>query len=192
VADYLLDTNILSYWYDSTLDASGQVKPTHANVFRNVARVRLPDPQTGYVSRLFVSVVTLGEMEYGHRVAEKPNETKQAAYAKFVRTQCPVVLDVTSHVAEHYGEMRAWLFNNCGPNAKRTKSKRAEQLVFPSTGEKLGIDENDLWIAAQAMTNDLVLVTNDRNQNLGKVLKQFVPRLKVENWANNEPIARLE
>lgn len=183
MADYLLDTNILSYWYDSTPDTAGQSKPTHANVVRNVARVRVPDPQTGYVSRLFVSVVTLGETEYGHRVASNPDTTKQAAYAKFVREQCPVVLDMTPHVAEQYGQMRAWLFNNCGPNANKTKPKRAEQLIFPSTGQELGIDENDLWIAAQAMTHNLVLVTHDRRGNLGKVLAQFVSSGRVEDWA---------
>ncbi len=183
MADYLLDTNILSYWYDNKPDASGQPKPTHANVVRNVARVRDPDPQTGYVSRLFVSVVTLGEMEYGHRVAAHPDAPRQADYTKFVREQCPVSLDMTPHVAEQYGQMRAWLFNTCGPNANKTKPKRAEQLVFPSTGQELGIDENDLWIAAQAMTHNLVLVTHDRRGNFGKVLQQFAASLRVEDWA---------
>lgn len=183
MADYLLDTNILSYWYDSTPDASGQLKPTHANVVRNVARVRLPDAQTGYVSRLFVSVVTLGEMEYGHRVAPRGDAFKQAAYAKFVREQCLVAKDIDKHVAEQYGQMRAWLFDNCGPNANKTKRKRAEQLVSPSTGQELGIDENDLWIAAQAMTHNLVFVSHDRRGNFGKVLKEFASSLLVEDWA---------
>lgn len=183
MADYLLDTNILSYWYNNTPDATGQLIATHTNVVGNVARVRVPDPQTGYVSRLFVSVVTLGEMGYGHRVAPNPDAVKQADYAKFVRVQCPVALDMTSHVAEQYGQMRAWLFNNCGPKANKTRPKRAEQLVFPSTGQELGIDENDLWIAAQAMTHQLVLVSHDRRGNFGKVLQRFSSALRVEDWA---------
>lgn len=183
MADYLLDTNILSYWYDSTPDASGQSKPTHANVVRNVARAQTPDPQSGYVSRMFVSTVTLGEVEYGHRSATTPDPVKQAEYAKFIREQCPVALDITRHVAEQYGQMRGWLFNTCSPKTLRTKAKRAEQLVFPATGQELGIDENDLWIAAQAMTHNLVLVTHDRRGNFGKVLQQFATSLKVEDWA---------
>jgi hypothetical protein len=77
---------------------------------------------------------------------------KQAAYNKFVREQCPVALEMTRHVVEQYGELKAWLFNTCGPKKKKSKAKRAEELINPSTGKELGIDENDIWIAAQAKT----------------------------------------
>lgn len=183
MADYLLDTNIISYWYDSKPDEHGRPKSTHHNVIANVERVRAPDQQTSYGSRFFVSVVTLGEIEFGHRAAPNPDPKKQAEYARFVREQCPEPLELTKHVADQYGQMRAWLFNTCGPNANKTRPKRAEQLVFPVTGQQLGIDENDLWIAAQAMTYNLVLVTHDRGGNFGKVLTQFVASLRVEDWA---------
>jgi len=183
VADYLLDTNILSFWYDKS-------KIEHARVGDSVNKVRQPDPTTGYVPRLFVSVVTLGEIEYGARASHVPDPVKQSQYAamdaakiKFVREQCPVALELTEDVVEHYGELRAWLFNNCGPSAKKSKVKRAEELVHPSTGKELSIDENDIWIAAHARTHNLVLVTHDFRGNFGKVLKQFAPTLAVEDWA---------
>jgi predicted nucleic acid-binding protein len=177
VPDFLLDTNILAYWYDTT-------RPEHAKVVARVNAARQPDPQTNYVSRLFVSIVTLGEIEYGHRVAAAPDLAKQDAYTKFVRQQCPVALEMTEHVVEHYGELRAWLFSNCGPKAKKSKVKRAEELVYPTTGKELGIDENDIWIAAQAKTHNLVLVTHDLQGNFPKVLSQFAPALTVEDWAS--------
>src|SRR5262249_43173677 len=133
--------------------------------------------------RLFVSIVTLGEIEYGHCVAHAPDPVKQAEYSKFVHQQCPEPFELTKHVVGQYGEMRAWLFNNCGPTAKRSKAKRAEELVNPTTGKELAIDENDIWIAAQAMTHNLVLVTHDSRGNFGKVLTQFSPALTVEDWA---------
>jgi predicted nucleic acid-binding protein len=176
VADYLLDTNILSYWYDTN-------RPEHPKVISRVNVARQPDPQTGYVSRFFVSVVTLGELEYGHRVAHAPDPAQQAAYTKFVHQQCPVALELTPNVAQQYGDMKAWLFNNCAPPHKRSRAKRAEELVNPSTGKELGIDENDIWIASQATTYNLVLVTNDARGNFGKVVVQFAPALTVENWA---------
>jgi len=61
VPDYLLDTNILRYWYDTTC-------AENVSVVSRVNAARQPDPQTNYVSRLFVSIVTLGEIDYGHRV----------------------------------------------------------------------------------------------------------------------------
>ena len=176
MADYLLDTNILKYWYDLNC-------AEHSKVSARVYIARQPDPTTQYISRFFISVVTLAEMHYGHRVTLNPDHAKQTAYEHFVRTQCPNALEMTEHVAEEYGTLKAWLFNNCGPTAKKSKVKRAEELVHPITGKELGIDENDLWIAAQAKTHNLVLVTNDSKGNFGKVLTQFSSTLTVENWA---------
>jgi tRNA(fMet)-specific endonuclease VapC len=176
IAQGHLDTNILRYWYDTACDENSKVVD-------RVRRARQADTRTNYLSRLFVSVVTLGEIEYGHRVTRAPDPAKQAAYAKFVREQCPVAVEITKHVAEKYGEMRAWLFNSFGPTAKRSKVKRAEELVDPATGRELGIDENDIWIAAQAMTHNLVLVSHDSRGNFGRVLRQFAHALTVEDWA---------
>lgn len=174
--DYLLDTNIIAYSFDTT-------RPEHTKVVARVNAARQPDPTNNYVSRLYVSVITLGEIDYGHCVALTPDPAKQAAYSKFVHEQCPDARDITKHVAEQYGEMRAWLFNNCGPYAKKSKAKRAEELVNPTTGKELGIDENDIWIAAQAKTHNLVLVTHDSKVNFVKMLNQFAPTLHVEDWA---------
>ena len=173
MADYLLDTNILSIWYDAA-------RPEHSKV---IARVDAARTASGYMPRLFVSAVTLGEVEYGHRVATTQDPVKQAKYTKFIHTQCPEALDITRHVAEQYGQMKAWLFNTCSPRSNRSKAKRAEQLVFPASGRELGIDENDLWIAAQALTHNFVLVTHDRHGNFSKVLNQFASSLRVEDWA---------
>ena len=181
--DYLLDTNIIAYWFDTA-------HPQQTKVVARVNAARQPDPTTNYVSRLFVSVVTLGEIEYGARASHVPNPAREAEYAamdaakiKFVHEQCPEPLEIFKHVAEHYGEMRAWLFNSCAPNAKRSKKMRAEELIYPTTGKELGIDENDIWIAAQAKAHDLVLVTHDTRGSFPKMLKQFAD-LKVEDWAS--------
>lgn len=182
--DYLLDLNILHYWYDAEC-------AEHAKVVARVNFARQPAPQTNYVSRLYVSVVTLGEIEYGARASHVPNPAKQAEYEamdaariRFVQEKCPQELEISKHVAAQYGELMAWLFNNCGPNAKKSKVKRLDQLVNPTTGKELGIDVNDIWIAAQAKTHNLVLVTHDSRGNFGKLLNRFAPALKVEDWAS--------
>ena len=177
MADYLLDTMILRYWYDDRC-------PEHAAVLKHVQHVREPDPDTGYVSRLFVSVVTRSEIEYGHRVELTPDLTTQREYIKFINEQLPETLEITHHVSEPYGNLRAWIFNNCSPKNKRSRAKRAEELVHPTTAKELGIDENDLWIAAQAVTYNLLLVTHDRLNNLGNAIKHVTPALKLEDWAN--------
>ena len=177
MSDYLLDTNILRYWYDTGC-------PEHAKVLANVRAVRHPDPQTQYVPRLFVSVITVGEIEYGHRYAPTPNVSDQLKYCAFVRQQCPAPLEIITHVSRYYGELKAWLMGNFCPKTMRTRATRLKQLVDPATTEQqLHVQENDVWIAAQAMTFNLVLVTHDSRGNFGRLQRQFTPELRVEDWA---------
>ena len=176
--DYLLDTNIVSYWYNKH-DAE------HARVLDRVQAACQPDPQTGEVPRLFVSAITIGEIEYGHRVSPTPDSSAQSQYMTFVREQCPEHLEIGGHVGEDYGELRAWLFSKFSPKSKRTKAKRPEELIDPTTSKELGVQENDIWIAAQAMTHNLVLVTHDSGDHFVKLLNHFksTHRIDVEDWA---------
>ena len=179
MSDYLLDTNIVRYWYDTRC-------AEHEAVLARVQEVRQPHPQTQYVPRFFISVVTLGEIEFGHGVAPGADVEEQSRYVSFVREECPEPLEIVTHVAKHYGTLKAWLFNNCSDKRSRAKSKRLDQLVEPITAKALGADENDLWIAAQAMTHNLVLVTHDSRGNFGRLLHHFAAtpqKLQVEDWA---------
>jgi len=175
VPDYLLDTNIVSYWYDNR-------RPEYAKVIAHVNALRQPDPQTQYVPRFFISVVTLGEIEQGHRSASRPNASAESEYMTFVRDQCQEPLEITKHVAVPYGELKAWLFNKFSDKKKRTKAERAKQLVDPASARELHADENDIWITAQAMTHNLVLVTHDSRGGFGELQRQFKPTLRVEDW----------
>ncbi|MBE3123806.1 MAG: PIN domain-containing protein [Planctomycetes bacterium] len=185
--DYLLDTNIVAYWYDSR-------RPEHAKVLDHIEAVRQPDPQTPYVPRLFVSVVTIGEIEYGHRVVAMPNVSKQSEYLskqseylKFVGEQCLEPLVITRHVGERYGNLRAWLFKEFSDKKKR--ARWPEELADPTTAKSLGVQENDIWIAAQAITHNFVLVTHDSRGHFGELQRHFAEtlrvedKLRVEDWA---------
>jgi len=175
VADYLLDTNIVRYWYDTRC-------AQHARVAARVAQVRQPDPNTAYVARLFISVVTLAEIEYGHAVTLSPDMAAQAAYRKFLAEELPPAIEISRHIHEPYSKLRAWLFNNCSPRTKRGRASRAEELANPTTSLELGIDENDLWIAAHAALHGLVLVTHDRLSNLARAIQNAGVGPVVEDW----------
>jgi len=176
VPDYLLDTNIVSYWYDTHC-------PEHAEVSARVQQACQADPQTEYIPRLFVSVVTVGEIEFGHRVSPMRGSSKQVEYLAFLHDQCPEPLEIVPHVAEHYGELKAWLFDTVSNKKMRAKKYRLRQLIDPTSAEELQADENDLWIAAQAITFNLVLVTHDSRGHFGDLLDRFAAKLKVEDWA---------
>ena len=79
-----------------------------------------------------------------------------------------------------YGELRAKLFEKFAPKNNK-KGLRPEQLVDPITSLVLGIQENDLWITAQAMARNLILVTNDK---LSRIKEVTGSDLRIKNWAN--------
>lgn len=101
-------------------------------------------------SQLLLSTVVLGEIQAGIERSRRPDAMRRVY--DLLLHGCPVV-EVDRESAVVYGKLRADLLNR---------------------GQVIG--SNDLWIAAQAIRNDLVLVTANT--------KEFarVPNLKLENW----------
>lgn len=173
--DFLLDTQTIRYWHDSACSQ-------HAEVTGNIAWLRSAVASLVIKPKLLASVVTLGEIEFGHRVALAPNPASQAAYMQFVREELPEPFEVSPDAATAYGELRARLFNKYAPGDKRKPKMLPEQLVDPATARELGIQENDLWIAAQAMAHGMVLVTNDRMARIREVAAGMSMPLLTQNW----------
>jgi tRNA(fMet)-specific endonuclease VapC len=131
---------------------------------------------------LMISAITLGEIEFGLQVSHintPEQEASQVELRAFIETTFPMVLDVTKATRISYGALRASVFEKYAPKEKRRRSLRPEQLVDPVTSQELGIQENDLWIAAQALEYNLVFVTNDRMERIQDVSAD----LQVRNWA---------
>lgn len=99
---------------------------------------------------LSMSVITLGELRFG---AEKSQSREKALSAIEQLTRLIQIAPLTESVGQHYGRIRAEL-------------------------EKAGtpIGNNDLWIAAHACADGLILVTNNEREF------SRVPGLQVENW----------
>ena len=162
---YLLDTNIVRYWFDER-------RPEHQRVLQHIQELDEPP--------LMISAITLGEIEYGLQVT-RSDTFKQEAYLAFISTNLPMVLDITKTTRIYYGSLRASVFEKYAPNERRRRGLRPEQLIDPVTSRELGIQENDLWIAAQALEYNLVLVTNDKMDRIRDVCED----LQVENWTAN-------
>lgn len=162
---YLLDTNIIAYWFR-------RGTPENHNVVTHIGGLDAGTP-------LRVSAVTLGEIEYGHCVVSTPGTAEQIQFNRFVQTQLPDVVDVRRTTRIYYGQIRARLFEKYSPQQGR-KALRPEQLVDPVTAKTLGVQENDIWIAAQAAEYNLVLVTHDRMARLRVVASDI---LNIEDWA---------
>ncbi|RMH19695.1 MAG: type II toxin-antitoxin system VapC family toxin [Acidobacteria bacterium] len=163
---YLLDTNVLSFWFDSA-------RVEHEAVIQRIEA--LSDHPL-----LAVSAITFGEIAYGYRsLGRSYDEDREAEHFGFLEDRIDLILDVNKNTRFYYGELRASLFEKYAPRSRRKKVKRPEQLVDPETSLQLGIQENDLWLAAQALEHNLVLVTHDVLDRLRTVAKE----LRVEDWA---------
>lgn len=163
---FLLDTCIWSYWFDVKRDQ-------HANVKRHVQKLSSN-------SIFGISIITWGEIAYGH-MAISPDETPiQAKYIQFIKSKGPKTFEIDIHTANKYGELRALLFKKFVSSAKK-KILRPEQLIDPVTSKELGIQENDLWIVAQAIVKNMVLVTDDKLRRIGEVTGDD---LKIESWTS--------
>lgn len=89
------------------------------------------------------------------------------------------MLEIGRTASIYYGQLRACLFKEYAPRSKRGKGRWPEELIDPTTGRELGIQENDLWIAAQAIEYNLVLVSHDEMRHIRHVADD----LQVEDWA---------
>jgi len=119
-----------------------------------IAKRRPPEIRTRFErlkpGQMVMSVITYGELYYG---ASKSNQRVKALAELDTAIRDIPVEDLTRTVSEAYGIIRAAL-------------------------EKQGrvIGNNDLWIAAHAMSQGFVLATNNDREFLR------VPGLLVENW----------
>jgi tRNA(fMet)-specific endonuclease VapC len=116
-----------------------------------------------FESLKLVSVITLGEIDYGIRLAEQLGAIKRLDEFRqrldVIRRYTP--LDLTHHTSEAYAELKARIASHVYKRPNRKLPRWIEDWIDLGSGKGLQIDENDLWICAQAKERDLILVTTD-------------------------------
>jgi tRNA(fMet)-specific endonuclease VapC len=95
------------------------------------------------------------------------------------------IREVDKGTTAHYANIRAELFRRFAPRDAKNRIRRVrpEQLVDKTAGLELGIQENDLWIAAIAVEYNMILVTDDRMARIQDV----APGLTVLKWKRSTP-----
>lgn len=155
---FLLDTNIWAYLYYQE-----KYTQEYSNVIKHMNQIDKTVP-------LGISVISWGEIAVGLPENDSGKDSMQRKHIEFVSSQKPWLVGIDEHTAEQYGKLRGRLSSE--------KHRKKRDLVDIYTWLELGSMENDLWIIAQAVTRDLVLVTNDE-----KLRKIAGDGLIIENWA---------
>jgi predicted nucleic acid-binding protein len=146
---YLFDTTVLSIYLDPN-------HPHHVEKSLSLGALSTDSPR-------FVSAVALAELSFGTSLAAllgKGNLT--TLNAMIVQARTYAVLDITHHTASVYAEVKAKIAHKyLAKTLRRDRPRYIQEWVDKATDQMLGIDENDLWMCAQAKERDLVFVTAD-------------------------------
>lgn len=147
------------YLFD-TCTVSSLLNPAHQHhVAAKAAVARLPDS-----ALQFVSIVTIGEMEFGLKMAEQANSAHLSQFRSRIEAMKKTyrILDLTKHTASVYAELKSRLALTAQRKANSQKLSRwVEDWIDANTGKQLQIDENDLWVAAQAKERDFTILSGD-------------------------------
>lgn len=110
----------------------------------------------------FVSLITLGELEYGIRLAELNGSGRLTEYRERLETiRQYASLDITQFTSHSYAELKAGLAASMRRKPRQKMPRWVEDWVLSGSAKQLQIDENDLWLCAQAKERDLTVVTGD-------------------------------
>lgn len=116
---------------------------------------------------IFTCVIVQGELTFMMEKSQR-REANLAQLAQFLEDIR--IYRITEETATIYGQIKAALINQFAP---KEKSKRRKAKVTD-----LGFDENDIWITAIALQNNLTIVSRDSDF----LRIQQVKTLSIESW----------
>lgn len=160
---FLLDTNIVSVLYDAG-------RTNHIAVRNALAALDPAAPQ-------LVSAVTIGELRFGLALSRAAGRPLAHIEACIERTEEHPLAEIGRHTAAAFGHVKSSVALQ-RVDIERRISRWVEIWSDRVTGQLLQIDENDLWIAAQAVERNLVLVTSD--PDFTRVIAPAVPELRLQ------------
>jgi tRNA(fMet)-specific endonuclease VapC len=165
---YLLDTNAASILWD--------IRHRENETLKSFIQKNEQSP-------FWISIVVFAEIEYGLKTAPWMDESLQVAVRKKM-SAFPLILEMDKHTVGPYSDLRAALFEKYSPKDKRgrLKAKWPEDLQERKSAKELGVQENDIWIAAQAVQYNLLLVSGDYMRHLQEVSTDLNYPLQLASW----------
>lgn len=164
MAGYLLDTSVLIALVDP--------RSPFNRAANDVMAAMLP------TDLQFVSSISFGEIHTGIEVnfnvrGQRPPNAQQTLALALTHS----LLIVDEHVAQTYGALKAAMVVRYMPNSSKSqRGQFIENWINHATGLRLGINENDIWICAQALERDIWMVSTDSDFDR---VREAEPRLNL-------------
>jgi len=163
---YLLDTCVIS----------SLLNPLKANH----GRVREAIDCLAESDIFYISVITLAELQFGIELGILQGHKEIKSLNSIInQAQRRPILEVTRHTAKEYGLIKALVASKYLEKALRKEGRPRwpEEWIDKASGKKLQIDENDLWLTAQACDRNLTLLTNE--SHLDRIQVVVPTKLKI-------------
>lgn len=154
---HLLDTNVISVLFDAR-------RPNHAVVRRALEALDPGDAQ-------YVSAVVIAELRYGMEAAALAGQDVTHIRQTLVDADRYPLAEINRHTAEAYGDVKARLAHHWVDLSTRLP-RWLEAWQERASTRTLQVDENDLWLVAQAVERNYRLVTSD-----GRLIDRFAPAI---------------
>lgn len=165
--DYLIDTNFASCLFVTS-------RREHSQAYSFWEGVKAAG------GRMYLSRIAIAEVEFGLALNPILSATVKQQMESGIKAY--QVKEIEKYTTPHYAEIRAALYDQKCPRNKQGKIKtnlRPEYFTALSpTAFELGIQENDLWMAAIATRYNMSLVSDDRMRQL----KDVFPSLDLVPW----------
>jgi predicted nucleic acid-binding protein len=145
---YILDTNIISYLLDKR-------SKFHAKIIKKIS-------QLSSESRIYLSVMSLYEIEYGIASTKSDIKSKQHKIAKNLLLDFFEILPATEKETEIFGILKSVYQQETGINNKA-----------------LARHNVDFIIASTAIKHNAILISND---HIFFDLQKYYFSFRVENW----------
>jgi len=159
---YLLDTNLVSVLYDAR-------RPNHQAVRQAVAALEPLAPQ-------LISVITIGELRFGLALSRAAGQPLTHIEACIEKAEEHPLAEIGRYTGEAFAHVKSSVALQ-RLDIRRRIPRWVEGWTDRITGQLLQIDENDLWLAAQAVERNFVVVTSD--QDFTQIIAAAVPELRV-------------
>jgi predicted nucleic acid-binding protein len=160
---YLLDTNLVSVLYDAR-------RPNHQAVRQAIGALDPNSPQ-------LVSVFTIAELRFGLALSQAAGRPLTHIESCIEQAEQHPLAEIGRYTAESYALVKSSVALQHVKISSRIP-RWVEGWTDRVTSELLQIDEHDLWIAAQALERNYVVLTGDRDFVL--VIAPVVPDLRVQ------------
>jgi tRNA(fMet)-specific endonuclease VapC len=159
---YLLDTSVVSVLYDGR-------RTNHLAVRQAIAALDPKSPQ-------LVSVVTMAELRFGLALSQAAGQPLAHIETCIEQAEEHALAGVGRYTADAFAQVKSSVAL-ARVDVRRRLPRWVEGWKDRVTAELLQIDENDLWIAAQAVERNFVVLTGDGD--FTKIIAPAVPELRV-------------